>query len=259
MRLHAHEWGEPDGPPLVCLHGVMGWGGRFRKLADGRLASRFRIVALDLRGHGHSDWEPPWDLDTHLTDVRETIARHGIASADWIGHSFGGRLILELAAGSPGLVERAVLLDPAVWVPPPVALERADAVRRDLSFASVDEAVAARIADGGIDLTPPELLTQEFAGHLEQGQDGRLRYRYSPSAVIAAYGELAKAPPLQPLDIPIQLIRGAESEVVPAAAVDFVLDTYGAHVDIVNVSGGHSPLWDAFDETADAVASFLGV
>ena len=236
----------------------MGFGGRFRKLAEERLASRFRVVGLDLRGHGRSEWEPPWDLDTHLADLSETVARLGVTSAAWVGHSFGGRLVLELASRSPWLVEQAILLDPAVWVPPPVALDRAEGLSREESFGSVEEAVDARIASGGIDRAPRALLLGEFAEHLEPGADGRLRYRYARSAVIAAFGELSKAPPLEPLDIPILLIRGAETDVVPQAAVDFVLDTYGSHIEVVTVPGGHNPLWDAFEETADAVEAFLG-
>jgi lipase len=235
----------------------MGWGGRFRKLAEERLASRLRVVGLDLRGHGRSDWEPPWDFDTHLADVSETVARLGITSAAWLGHSFGGRLVLELASRSPWLVEQAVLVDPAVWVPPPIALERADDIAEQ-SFGSVEEAVDARIAGGGIDLTPRALLLEELSDHLEPGEDGRFRYRYSRSAVIAAFGELSKAPPLEPLDIPILLIRGAETDVVPPAAVDFVLDTYGSHIEVVTVPGGHNPLWDAFEETATSIEAFLG-
>ena len=241
---------------MVCLHGVMGWGGRFRKLAEERLASRFRVVGLDLRGHGQSDWEPPWDLDTHLADVSETVARLGITSAAWLGHSFGGRLVLELASRSPWLVEQAVLLDPAVWVPPPIALERAEGILAD-HFGSVEEAVDARIAYGGIDLTPRAVLLEELARHLEPGEDGRLRYRFSRSAVVAAFGELSKPPPLEPLDIPILLIRGAETDVVPPAAVDFVLDTYGSHIEVVTVPGGHIPLWDSFEETAASIEAFL--
>jgi lipase len=253
----VHEWGAEDAPPIVCLHGVMGWGGRFRKLAEERLASRFRVVGLDLRGHGRSDWDPPWDLDTHLADVSETVARLGIASAAWLGHSFGGRLVLELASRSPWLVEQAILLDPAVWVPPPIALERADSILTEQSFGSVEEAVDARIAFGGIDRTPRALLLEEQARHLELGEDGRLRYRFSRSAVVAAFGELSKPPPLEPLDIPILLIRGAETDVVPTAAVDFVLDTYGGHIEVVTVPGGHIPLWDSFEETAAAIEAFL--
>ncbi len=50
MLLHATEWGDPVGRPVVCLHGVLAHGGRFRKLAEERLG-RYRVVALDLRGH----------------------------------------------------------------------------------------------------------------------------------------------------------------------------------------------------------------
>src|SRR5437660_1988232 len=100
MLLHLHEWGEPSAPPLVCLHGVTGHGRRFRKLAEERLAQRFHVLAPDLRGHGRSEWEPPWRLDTLIGDVLDTV---GELRAAWLGHSLGGRLVLELAARQPGL------------------------------------------------------------------------------------------------------------------------------------------------------------
>src|SRR5918911_1703522 len=62
MLLHLHEWGERAAPPLVCLHGVTGHGRRFRRLAEERLAQRFRVLAPDPRGHGRSDSEPPQTL-----------------------------------------------------------------------------------------------------------------------------------------------------------------------------------------------------
>ena len=62
MELNLHEWGDPSAPPVVCLHGVNAHGRRFRRLAEERLAGRFRVLAPDLRGHGNSGWEPPWTL-----------------------------------------------------------------------------------------------------------------------------------------------------------------------------------------------------
>src|SRR5207244_12005158 len=109
MLLHLHEWGGPSAPPLVCLHGVTGHGRRFRRLAEERLAERFRVLAPDLRGHGRSAWEPPWTLRANLADVLETVAAAGVDRAVWLGHSYGGRLILELAALEPDRIERAVL------------------------------------------------------------------------------------------------------------------------------------------------------
>ena len=257
--LHLHQWGDADAPPLVCLHGVLAHGRRFRKLAEERLATSFRVLAPDLRGHGRSEWEPPWSLDQHLSDVVELVDRLGIDQADWLGHSFGGRLVLEVFARHPDRVRRAVLLDPAVWVPPTIALDRAESERGDRSFATVEEAIAARVESSGLRHTPRELLEEEMFEHLDRDSDGRLRYRYCQSAVVAAYGELAKSPPpFEALRVPTLLVRGAESEVVPDVLVEVYADGVGELLQIVTVPGGHVVLWDAFAETADAVAAFLG-
>ena len=256
--LHLHEWGDRDAPSLVCLHGVLAHGRRFRKLAEDQLASSFRVLAPDLRGHGRSEWEPPWSLEAHISDLLELVDRLGVRQADWLGHSFGGRLVLEVAAREPERVRRAVLLDPAVWVPPPIALDRAESERHDRSFATVEEAIAGRIASSGLHHTPRELLEEEMFEHLHRDADGRLRYRYCQSAVVAAYGELAKPPPpFEALQVPTLLVRGAESEVVPDVLVDVYADGLGELLDIETVPGGHIVLWDAFAETAGAVAAFL--
>jgi lipase len=144
-RLHLHEWGERTAPPLVCLHGVTGHGRRFRRLAEERLAERFRVLAPDLRGHGRSDWEPPWTLRANLADVLETVAAAGVERAAWLGHSYGGRLILELAALEPERIERAVLLDPAIDLLPHVSFDMAEDHRRDRVFGSAEEAIESRL------------------------------------------------------------------------------------------------------------------
>jgi lipase len=256
MRLHVHEWGSVDAPPLVCAHGVSSHALRFRRLAE-LLGGLRRIVAVDLRGHGHSSWEPPWDLDTHVDDLLETADGLGIGSADWMGHSFGGRLALELAAREPARVRRLVLLDPAVWVPPPRALEIAEDTRADESYASPAEAVEARLATGGIPHTPRALLEEELPAHLEQGEDGRWRYRYSRAAVIAAYGEMAKRPPLERVRAPGLIVRGEETEVLPRVLVESTRELYAGPLELVDVPGGHIVMWDALDETAAVVERFL--
>ena len=259
--LHVREWGDPDAPALVCLHGVVAHGGRFRRLAEERLASRFRVVAFDLRGHGFSDWEPPWDLGTHVDDVEETAELLGIERAAWLGHSFGGRLVLELCSRSPERVERAALLDPAIWVPPPIALQRAEESRHQPSFATLDAAVDARVASGTVPLTPRAQLEEEVREHLVRSpDDGRFRYRYSQAAVVAAFGEMAKAPPgFETLDVlEFLLVRGEDSEVVPNVLVEVAVEGLGERLSVVSVPGGHNVLWDSFDETAAAIERFLG-
>jgi lipase len=252
VLLHVHEWGDPAAPPVLCLHGVMAHGGRYRRLAEERLGG-FRVVAPDLRGHGRSGWEPPWTIGQHVEDLRETIEATGIERATVIGHSFGGRLTLELAAA--GLAERMVLLDPVVWVPPAIMLERAESARHERSFATEDEARAERAEASP--LAPRELIDEEFREHLVEGEDRRLRFRYSQAAVVAALGELSQPPPdWTLLQVPALLVVGADTDVTVPAVVD-ALRTELDGLEIVTVPGRHVVLWDAYEETANAIETFL--
>jgi lipase len=256
MRLHVHEWGDPAAPTLVCVHGITSHGARFERLALDRLAQRFHVVAPDLRGHGHSGWEPPWSIDQHLDDLLETVS--GDARL-WVGHSFGGRLVLELAFRRPDLVDRGVLLDPALWVPPHYALEQAEDARIDRSYASVEDAVDRRLADGTIFGAPRELLDEDFRAHLEPSPDGRLRSRFTRSAVVAAWGEMSVPPPQQPLEVPLLVASAREAEVCPPFLVEAYRETAGALLESTLLPGGHIVMWDALTETADAIERFLAL
>lgn len=254
VRLHLHEWGDPAAPVLVCVHGVTAHGARFRRLAEERLARRFRVVAPDLRGHGRSGDEPPWSLEQHLDDLLESVPEEARL---WIGHSFGGRLVLELAHRRPERIERGVLLDPALWVPPPHALDEAEKARADVSYATVDDAVDARYASGNLHGAPRELVEEDFREHLARGDDGRFRLRICRSAVIAAYGEMARTPPRAPLSVPLRVVRARDSAVCPPELLAAYRELAGERLDSVDVPGGHIVMWDALAETADAIEAFL--
>lgn len=247
MRLHAYEWGDPSGAAVVCLHGVTGHGARFERLA-GELDG-FRVVGLDLRGHGRSGYEPPWSIATHVADLVETAEALGIGRAHWVGHSFGGRIVAELARRHPQLVERAVLLDPAMHIPPATAYVQAEGLRPDTSFATLEEAVDVKLADGTLFTTPRSTVEAEMDVHYDQGDDGRWRARFSRPAVITAWSEMSTAAPPFPQH-PTLVVLGARSWIandVPELP----------KIEVVTVAGGHSVLWDDFDETAAAVSRFL--
>jgi lipase len=257
--LHVHEWGPADAPPVVCLHGITGHGRRFRKLAEERLTPRFHVLAPDLLGPGLSDWEPPWSIRAHLDAIVSTLERLGVGAARWIGHSFGGRLVMELIARDRGRVERAVLLDPAIWVPPPVALERAEDERADRAWESHEAALAARVAKGELLEHALPLVEEDYRDHLVAvGEDGLLRPRYTPSAVVTAFSEMAAAPPdFAALDVPTLIIRGRLSNVTVDPLVELYREGIGDRLEVLDVPGYHSPFWDAFDETARAIDRFF--
>ncbi len=249
MQLNVREWCDPAGAPVVCIHGLTGYGGRFRRLAEDYLPHR-RVLAVDLRGHSASSWDPPWDLETHADDLLETVAARGIDRADWVGHSVGGRIIAHIAARAPDSVARAALLDPAMHVDVQHALQRIELLRSDTGFASVDEAIDTRLADPTLFSTPRATIEAETGDHLERDEDGRYRWRFYPPMAIVAWSEMTTAAPPWP-ECPTLLVAGAKSWITQdVPSVD--------HITTVTVLGGHAVLWDDHDLTADAIARFLG-
>ena len=192
MRLHVHEWGNADAPTVVCVHGVSGHGRRFRRLAEERLAARFHVLAPDLRGHGRSGWEPPWDIDTHLDDVLETFGDTG--PSPWVGHSFGGRLVLELAARQAGARPLRGAARPG---------DRHPAARRLRLRPGRRDRPRLRLRGRGDRRAPDERLPDRRARRSRkrrastsiETRDGRLHWRYARAAVATMYSELCRKPP----------------------------------------------------------------
>ena len=253
MTLALHEWGESGSPRVVCLHGVRNHGGHFARLAAA--LSSHHVLAPDLLGHGHSPWEPPWDVDSHIAAVVATV---GVREAVLVGHSFGGRLAFELAARAPKLVPKLVLLDPAILIPGHVALAAAENARADKSYVSFDELIERRYDESQLHSAPRELVVEDLARHVDVGEDGRLRYRYCQSAVVAAYGEMASRPPqFEDVRVPTLLVLGERSYLPYDHLLGAHRDALGDLLQVAVVPGGHSVLWDALPETTTAIAEFL--
>jgi len=252
--ISVHAWGRADAPLLVCLHGVTSHGRHFARLAE-RLADRFYVLAPDQRGHGSSTWDPPWHLEQYVEDVLEAVPDE---PAVWLGHSFGGRIAFEVAAAVPTRVERLVLLDPAIRLPPHAGLNAAEDARRDRSYDSFDEGIDRRYEESVLSTAPRDLVESELREHLLPDKDGRYRYRYCQSAVVAAHGEMTREPPsFEHVRLPTLLVLGETSYLPYDALLDAHAAALGDLLEVVRIPAGHTVLWDALDDTARAVEAFL--
>lgn len=258
MRLSTRSWG-PRGAneTVVCLHGVGQHGGIFEALAQRLIVRGLRVVALDLRGHGDSGREPPWDIDQHVLDLMETAASLEIESANWLGHSFGGLLSAAVAAADPKMVDRLVLLDPGIEVDPAYALKSAEMDRLDWSFATPEGAVNALLSSDTVIAAPRAVVTDYVAGDLQQGSDGRYRFRHSPGAAVVAWSESAKpAPPVA--RVPTLLVRPVTSAVHSRQQDSRYRSELGPMLSMAAVPHGHNVLWESPEETCSHVSKFLG-
>jgi lipase len=256
MPLHSRKWGAAGATPVVCVHGVTQHGGIFESLGRRLAEDGHRVIAVDLRGHGNSERRPPWNIETHIADLIETLEEHGLERATFVGHSLGGRLAAELAAAAPERVERLVLLDPALSVSPDHALKSAEMDRLDWSFSSVDGAVNALVNSDMVVSAPRETVTAYAMADLQAGSDGRLRFSFCPSAVVGAWSEMPLPPP-EIVQVPTLLVCPLSSPVHDRAQDQRYRAALGSLLTMAAVPNGHNVLWESPAETAAAIASFL--
>lgn len=113
LTLAALEWGDASAPPLLALHGWLDNAGSFATLAP-LLASRHRVIALDLPGHGHSDHLPAGASYHYIDHVRATLATLDaleLPRCRLLGHSLGAGIASLVAAAAPARIERLHLIE----------------------------------------------------------------------------------------------------------------------------------------------------
>jgi pimeloyl-ACP methyl ester carboxylesterase len=100
----AHELaGDGDAPAIVLVHGITESRETWRPLI-GPLARDHRVLAVDLRGHGASGHEAPYDPAQYAADVAETIDSAGLADPLLVGHSLGGVIVTAVPAARDDVV-----------------------------------------------------------------------------------------------------------------------------------------------------------
>ncbi|MFF3905703.1 alpha/beta fold hydrolase [Streptomyces sp. NPDC001848] len=126
VRLACRISGPLHAPPLVLLHALGEDASTWDAVAP-RFARSRRVYALDLRGHGRSDWPGEYSLELMRADVLGVLDALGLDAVELIGHSLGGVVAYLLAQDHPGRVGRLVLED----VPLPRPRRPAAPVRPD--------------------------------------------------------------------------------------------------------------------------------
>ncbi len=120
VRLAYLESGPPSAAPVVLLHALGEDSGDWSEVARALSGSR-HVYAVDLRGHGRSDWPGTYSLPLLRDDIVRFLDALGLREVTLIGHSLGGAVAYLLAMRYPGRVLRMILEDPAPpWprVPP---------------------------------------------------------------------------------------------------------------------------------------------
>ncbi len=263
IELVADQYGPPDGPAVLFLHG----GGQTRhswKQTGAQLgAAGIRAVTLDARGHGDSQWAPDRDYryEAMVGDVLAVLEQLGGGPVVVVGASMGGITGLLATAAPGGDAIGALVLVDIVTRPEPEGVDRVLTFlsKNPDGFATLDEA-----ADAVADYLPHRPRPKSNAGLLRnlRQRDGRWYWHWDPGILgdkSADPDEMARTleGAARTLDIPVLLVRGLQSDVVSAAGAAEFLELV-PHAELVEIgNAAHTAAGDDNDAFTEAVAKFV--
>src|SRR5690606_3046753 len=204
LELAVVEYGTPDGPPVLALHGWQDNAASFAVLAE-RLPG-LRWIAPDLPGHGRSDWRHPqasYSTWHYLEEMQALLEHLQLPQVILVGHSMGGGVAALLAAALPERCSKLVLLDSVG----PLATAPADALKQLQEFLAqqgkaslsrrrrhedFETAVAARCARG-LSVEAARLLAERGVEQDGKGVYWRLDPRLSLRNPLSLTEEHARA------------------------------------------------------------------
>jgi pimeloyl-ACP methyl ester carboxylesterase len=262
LRFHYRDWpsrgaGAPD---LVLLHGYTGHARSWDAFAQS-MTDRYRVLALDQRGHGESGWAPAdaYGVDDMADDLAAFVRALGLKRFTLLGLSMGGMVAIEYAGRRPPELAAVVIVDIGPEIVRSGSERIATSVQVGDVFPSKDAAFAAARADNP---RPPEALHRHRVDHsLMRMEDGNWTYRYDRALRSIRALRLRDAETgwrsCADIAVPAQLIRGDQSDILSAEVAERMMRTIpNATFALVENSGHPVPL-DAPQGFLAAARSFL--
>lgn len=108
MKLHYREIGE--GQPFVILHGLFGYSDNWQTHAK-KLADYYRVILVDQRNHGHSDWAETHTYEDMAEDLHSLFVDLNLKKVILLGHSMGGKTAMTFAQMYPKLLDKLIVVD----------------------------------------------------------------------------------------------------------------------------------------------------
>jgi pimeloyl-ACP methyl ester carboxylesterase len=250
LQLAGQTWGHEDLPPLILLHGWLDNAASFALLAP-LLATRFRVIALELPGHGHSAHLPAgasYHYTDHARAVLAAVDALGLSRFAILGHSLGAGIATLVAIAAPERVRRLLLIE-GLGPLGDDGTQTLDRFRNAMSidkldrrplrvFADVDQAAMARAMVGGLSTELARLIVERGLRAADDGYSWRSDPRLSePTAVRLAETQVMSL--LLGLVAPTSLLLAKpETPYLDAVTMQIRIDCV-ADIAVDYLEGGH--------------------
>lgn len=275
LPIHYLEWGEPDGEPILLVHGYLDLAHSWRPLVAAlakQLNRESWIIAPDCRGHGDSGWVGAggyYYFPDYVLDLDCVVRDLGVSRFKLIGHSMGGTISLLYAGTFPTRVAKLVLIEgigpPGMsFSDAPLRMEKwisevNERGRRHFRQYSSVEAGANQLRQTNPRLNPAIALDVARAA-MKQNDKGKWVWKFDPLHRTAAPQPFYTAQALEFLrriDCPVLVVEGKESRQRRHTDKQERYDAIANHRRVAIDGAGHMVHQDNPTDLAGLIASFL--
>jgi pimeloyl-ACP methyl ester carboxylesterase len=218
MRLRALDWGG-SGAPVLLLHGGALTAQTWDYVCVG-LRSEFRLIALDMRGHGESSWSGDYSIGRLAADAAQTAAALGILRLHVVGMSLGGVAAAELALTTTGLVNSLTMVDVAPGVEFEGTARMRGFINGMISAPSVEAVIEAAMRTSPS--SDRERVAYRMRALLRRRGDGEWEWRRDAWRMVDYFHILSHIQGLEDrvgeFRAPFLMVRGGRSRSMPAPA-----------------------------------------
>lgn len=206
MELNFKSFG--NGPALIILHGLFGsldnWVSHARQLSES-----YSVYLIDQRNHGKSPHADQWDYETMANDLEDFMDQQGIYQAHLLGHSMGGKTVMQFAMNYPERIEKLIVADMAPKGYEPHHTEILETlINIDLASFESRQAVGAHM-----EARIPEIGVRQFLlKSLGRNEQKQFRWKFNLSIIYQNYKKILEPIDLAfPFDGPTLFLSGGKS------------------------------------------------
>ena len=213
MNLNFKQFGQ--GEPVIILHGLFGTLDNWQTIAK-KLAEDYMVFIVDQRNHGRSPHATPFDYETMAADLQEFMEQNWIYEARLIGHSMGGKTVMQFALDYPDMVQQLVVVD----IAPVDYPRRHDHIFNALLNLNPETINARKEIDDILKEQIPEYGERQFLmKNLTRNKEGNgYRFKMNLPVIHENYPHiLANIKAEEPFEDPVLFIKGGNSKHIQAA------------------------------------------
>jgi len=275
LSIHYLEWGEPEGEPIVLVHGFLDLAHSWKPLVASlheKAGKPLWIVAPDCRGHGDSGWVGAggyYHFPDYVFDLERVVRALGSPVFKLVGHSMGGTISFLYAGTFPSRVSRLVLIEgigpPGMhFSDAPLRMEKWIAEVHDRGRRHFREYTSAEAGANQLRQTNPRLsesLALDLArAGMRRNDAGKWVWKFDPLHRTAAPQPFYTAQALEffrRIECPVLIIEGRESRQTRRTDKRERYDALRAHRRAIVENAGHMVHHDNPAQLAELILSFM--